>query len=60
MQWVALAKPGTVRRSTEFCPVSLPAAESTPRKVSRLGFDVTPLSAEQKAQEAAQLTDFQR
>lgn len=36
------------------------AAEGTPRKVSRSGFDVTPLTAEQKAKEAAQLTDFQK
>lgn len=43
------------------CPLSfLPAAEGTPRKVSRSGFDVTPLTAEQKAKEAAQLTDFQK
>lgn len=38
----------------------LPAADGTPRKVSRSGFDVTPLTAEQKAKEAAQLTDFQK
>jgi len=38
-----------------------PATEGvTARKVSRSGFDVTPLTPEQKAQEAQQLTDFQR
>jgi len=36
------------------------SADGTPRKVSRSGFDVTPLTPEQKAQEAQQLTDFQR
>jgi hypothetical protein len=36
------------------------AAGSEPRKVSGLGFDVTPLTAEQRQQEAAKLNDFQR
>jgi hypothetical protein len=36
------------------------AAGSEPRKVSRSGFDVTPLTAEQRQQEAAKLNDFQR
>jgi hypothetical protein len=30
------------------------------RKVSRAGFDISPLTPEQKAAEAGQLTDFQR
>ena len=35
-------------------------ADNTPKQVSATGFDVTPLTAEAKAQEAKQLTDFQR
>ncbi|KAF8067191.1 msrB [Scenedesmus sp. PABB004] len=37
-----------------------PGDGATPRKVSRSGFDVTPLTPEQRAAEAASLTDFQR
>lgn len=39
--------------------VPLPTGDA-PRKMSQLGFDVTPLTAEEKAQEAAKLNDFQR
>lgn len=37
-----------------------PATENTPKKVSKSGFDVTPLTAQAKEQEAKKLTDFQR
>ncbi|WIA32863.1 hypothetical protein OEZ86_006038 [Tetradesmus obliquus] len=37
-----------------------PSAGSGSRKVSKLGFDVTPLTAEQRQAEAAKLNDFQR
>jgi hypothetical protein len=36
------------------------ATATGPRKVSKSGFDVTPLTAEQRQQEAAKLNDFQR
>jgi len=36
-----------------------PGAGSTEKRVSRTGFDVTPLTAEQKAAEAQKLSDFQ-
>lgn len=36
------------------------ASENTPKKVSKAGFDVTPLTAQAKEEEAKKLTDFQR
>jgi hypothetical protein len=38
---------------------ALPAAD-TPRKVSKSGYDVTPLTAEERAAAARELTDFQK
>eukprot|EP00882_Tetradesmus_deserticola_P004497 GHRQ01004743.1.p1 GENE.GHRQ01004743.1~~GHRQ01004743.1.p1 ORF type:complete len:227 (+),score=63.43 GHRQ01004743.1:180-860(+) len=37
-----------------------PSTGAAPRKLSQSGFDVTPLTAEQRQQEAAKLNDFQR
>lgn len=37
-----------------------PATADTPRRVSKAGYDITPLTAEQREAAAAKLTDFQR
>jgi hypothetical protein len=37
-----------------------PATADTPRRISKAGYDVTPMTAEQRAAAAAKLTDFQR
>lgn len=37
-----------------------PGAADAPRKFSSSGYDVTPLTTEQRIQAAAPLTDFQR